>query len=195
LIFHETKLDGAFVIEPKRREDNRGSFARIYCTEQFGERGLDADMVQGNISSTTNAGTLRGMHYQVPPMMEAKYIRCLRGAVYDVIVDLRPWSPSYLQHFGVELTQDNRLGIYVPPLFAHGHQALADDVEITYLVSKAYTPGLERGIRFDDPMFAIDWPLPIGEMSEKDLEWQAFDPVTAGCEMQSAAPQGFVSQR
>jgi dTDP-4-dehydrorhamnose 3,5-epimerase len=186
--FHETPLEGAWVIEPDRLADNRGFFARIYCRDEFAEHGLDSDMVQGNISSTALRSTLRGMHYQVPPMMEAKYIRALRGSVYDVIVDLRPWSPTFCEHFGLELNQDNRLGIYVPPLFAHGHQALSDDVEITYLVSKAYAPGHERGVRFDDPAVNIDWPLPIGEMSDKDLAWPAFDLATLRQEFISVAP-------
>lgn len=187
--FHETALNDAWVIEPDRLQDNRGFFARIYCRDEFAGRGLDSDMVQGNISSTNKAGTLRGLHYQVPPMMEAKYIRALRGRVYDVIVDLRPWSPTFRQHFGIELNQDNRLGIYVPPLFAHGHQALSDDVEITYLVSKSYAPGHERGVRYDDPAFGIAWPLVPGEISEKDLEWPAFDTAVAAHEFESVAPR------
>ncbi len=189
MIFHEAGLDGAWIVEPTRREDSRGFFARTYCSDTFTERGLDGTMVQGNVSYTAMAGTLRGLHYQVPPMMEAKYIRAVRGRVYDVIVDLRPWSPTYMKHIGVELSQDNRLGIYVPPLFAHGHQALSDDVEITYLVSRNYTPGLERGVRFDDPAFGIDWPLPVAVISEKDLEWRAFDPTSAAAEMQAADPR------
>lgn len=187
--FHETPLFDAWVIEPDRLADSRGFFARIYCTDEFEQRGLDPNMVQGNISSTAVKGTLRGMHYQVPPMMEAKYIRALRGSVYDVIVDLRPWSPTFKQHFGIELNQDNRLGIYVPPLFAHGHQALTDDVEITYLVSKAYAPGHERGVRHDDHAFGIDWPLPVEEISDKDLAWPAFDPEHVAREFEPAAPR------
>lgn len=187
--FHEAPLNDAWVIEPDRLVDSRGFFARIYCAEEFAARGLDASMVQGNISSTAVKGTLRGMHFQVPPMMEAKYIRALRGSVYDVIVDLRPWSATYQQHFGIELSQDNRLGIYVPPLFAHGHQALTDDVEITYLVSKPYAPGHERGVRFDDPAFGIEWPLPVVEISEKDLAWPDFDPASVAEAFALAAPR------
>lgn len=187
--FRGTPLEGAWVVEPERREDNRGFFARVYCSDEFKSKGLDHDMVQGNISSTRLRGTLRGMHFQVPPMMEAKYIRALRGAVYDVIVDLRPWSPSYQQWFGIELNQDNRLGIYVPPLFAHGHQALSDDVEITYLVSRPYAPGHERGVRHDDPTFGIEWPLSVTEISEKDLEWPAYDADSVAAEFQPADPR------
>jgi dTDP-4-dehydrorhamnose 3,5-epimerase len=175
LIFRETELDGAWIIEPDLLEDERGFFARTYCEDEFAAHDLASPMVQGNISYTAGAGTIRGMHYQLPPMMEAKYIRVLSGAIQDVIVDLRPWSRSYLQHIDVELSASNRLGIYVPPLFAHGHQALTDDVELSYLVSRSYTPGLERGIRHDDPRLAIDWRRPVTSLSGKDAAWPDLD--------------------
>jgi dTDP-4-dehydrorhamnose 3,5-epimerase len=200
MIFHRTALADAWLVEPDKHTDDRGFFARIYCQDEFAEHGLDSTMVQGNISYTKTAGTIRGMHYQLPPMMEAKYIRVLSGVIYDVIIDLRPWSPTYLQHIGVELSAENRMGIYVPPMFAHGHQALSDDVEITYLVSRFYTPGLERGLRYDDPRFAIGWPQPVTIVSDKDGSWPDFDVDTAAAEIVEAVtsmdepyplPEGF----
>jgi dTDP-4-dehydrorhamnose 3,5-epimerase len=182
MIFHETGLAGAYVVEPELKTDARGFFARFYCQEAFRARGLEPLVVQGNISYTARAGTLRGMHYQVLPAGEAKYIRVLKGAIYDVIIDLRPDSPTYLQHFGVRLTADDRRAIYVPSLFAHGHQALTDDVEISYLVSEYYTPGVERGIRFDDPTFQLQWPRAVSLVSEKDLSWPPFDAARAAAE-------------
>ena len=186
MIFHQTDLEGAWLIEPDRHTDDRGFFARIYCQDEFAAHGLDSEMVQGNISYTKAAGTIRGMHYQLPPMMEAKYIRALSGTIIDVIIDLRPWSPTYLKHIGVELSAENRLGIYVPPMFAHGHQALTDDVEITYLVSRFYTPGLERGLRFNEPRFEIEWPVPVTAVSDKDNSWDDFDVDAAAREIVDA---------
>lgn len=186
MIFHETELQGAWIVEPDLLEDGRGFFARIYCEDEFAAHDLASPMVQGNISYTATAGTIRGMHYQLPPMMEAKYIRVLSGAIQDVIVDLRPWSKTYLQHIDVELSSRNRLGIYVPPLFAHGHQALTDDVELSYLVSRSYTPGLERGIRHDDPRLAIDWRRPVTSLSEKDAAWVDLDEDAVAAEILAA---------
>lgn len=188
VLFHETGLDGAWLIEPELRSDDRGFFARVYCQEEFTAHGLTPMVVQGNISYTAKAGTIRGMHWQIPPATEAKYIRVLRGAIQDVIVDLRPWSRSYLRHISVELTADNRIGIYVPPMFAHGHQALTDDVEITYLVSEFYTPGVERGARYDDPSFGIAWPRPVTVVSDKDRSWPAFDAKASAEEMEAGRP-------
>ena len=173
--FDKLPFAGAYLVQPEPIHDARGSFSRFYCEDEFAGLGLKDRMVQGSLSSTAKAGTIRGMHYQIPPAGEAKFIRVLRGAVYDVIIDLRPQSETFLQHVGVEMSADSRVGIYVPPYFAHGHQALTDDVEITYLVSERFTPGAERGIRFDDPKFAIEWPLPVTKLSDKDAEWPAFD--------------------
>ncbi len=173
--FDELALAGAYVIRPDRVIDARGSFGRFYCEDEFAEHGLAPRMVQGNLSYSARAGTLRGLHYQAPPASEAKFVRVLRGTIFDVVVDLRPWSPTFLQHAGVELTAEERMGIYVPPFFAHGHQALTDDVEIAYLVSERYTPGAERGLRFDDPALTICWPLPISIVSDKDLGWAPLD--------------------
>ncbi len=173
--FEALPLADAYLVHPEPMSDDRGSFARFYCEDEFAAHGLADRMVQGNISSTATAGTLRGMHYQIPPAGEAKFIRVLRGAIYDVIVDLRPDSETFLQHVGVELSADDRTGIYVPPYFAHGHQALTDDVEIAYLVSERYTPGAERGLRFDDEHLDIEWPLPVIKVSDKDAAWPALD--------------------
>ncbi|MEZ5341316.1 MAG: dTDP-4-dehydrorhamnose 3,5-epimerase family protein [Acidimicrobiales bacterium] len=190
MIFDELSLAGAYLIAPDRATDARGSFGRFYCEDEFASHGLADRMVQGNLSYSAKAGTLRGMHYQVPPVGEAKFIRVLHGAIYDVIVDLRPWSTTFLQHGGVELSAESRVGIYVPPYFGHGHQALTDEVEIAYLVSERYTPGAERGLRHDDEALDISWPLPISVISEKDLAWAPLDVGAIQSEMASASPPG-----
>jgi dTDP-4-dehydrorhamnose 3,5-epimerase len=169
--FTETPLKGAFVIELEEKHDDRGFFARSFCTREMADHGLRPEVVQCNVSFNHRAGTLRGMHYQVAPATETKLIRCTRGAIYDVIVDLRPESPTYLQHFGIELTDENRAMLYVPEMFAHGYQALTDGAEVVYQVSQAYTPGCERGLRHDDPALGIRWPAPVTVMSDKDRSW------------------------
>jgi dTDP-4-dehydrorhamnose 3,5-epimerase len=180
MIFTETKLKGAFVLDLELRSDDRGGFARTYCAKEFEAHGLKPSVAQCNLSFNYKAGTLRGMHYQIPPAAETKLVRCTKGAIYDVIIDLRPESPTYLQHVGVELTADNRRALYVPEVFAHGYQALTDDAEVVYQVGEFYTPGYERGIRYDDPTFAIAWPIPVTVISEKDQSWAPFEPVTVG---------------
>lgn len=174
MIFTETKLPGAFLIELEEFHDERGFFARSFCMKEFEAHGLKNFTAQCNLSFNHRAGTLRGMHYQVPPAAETKLIRCTRGAIFDVIIDLRPDSPTYLRHFGVELTEENRRALYVPEMFAHGYQALSDGAEVSYQVSEFYTPGYERGIRYDDPAFEIGWPLPVSVISEKDASWTPF---------------------
>lgn len=176
MIFTPTKLDGAFVIDLELREDDRGFFARTFCMREFEEHGLESMTAQCNLSFNHKAGTVRGMHYQLPPASEAKLVRCLKGAIHDVIIDLRPESPSYLQWFGVRLDDENRRALYVPPLFAHGYQALTDGAEVSYQVSEFYAPGQERGLRYDDPRFGIDWPLEVTVISEKDASWAPFEP-------------------
>lgn len=176
MIFRETPLAGAFVIDLEAHRDERGFFARTFCSREFEQHGLAGVTVQSNLSYNFARGTLRGMHYQRPPAAETKLVRCVHGAIYDVIIDLRPDSPSYLQHFGIELTSANRSALYVPEMFAHGYQTLTDDAEVSYQVGEFYTPGFEAGLRFDDPAFAIDWPLPIAVISEKDQNWAPFDP-------------------
>ncbi|MFT7647246.1 MAG: dTDP-4-dehydrorhamnose 3,5-epimerase [Candidatus Poriferisodalaceae bacterium] len=186
LIFHPTDLNDAWLIEPNQLSDDRGFYARVWCQDEFGERGLDRTMVQGNISHSHQAGTMRGIHYQLPPMMEAKYVRVLSGAIHDVIIDLRPWSSTFGKKFAVELSASNRLGLYVPAMFAHGFLTLADDTEVTYLVSASYTPGLERGMRYDDPTFNISWPIDVSVISDKDLAWPDLDLQAAGAEIADA---------
>lgn len=181
MIFTETKLKGAFILDLELRADDRGAFARTFCMKEFEAHGLKPTVAQCNLSFNYKAGTLRGMHYQTPPAAETKLVRCTKGAIYDVIIDMRPGSPTYMQHIGVELTADNRRALYVPEMFAHGYQALTDGAEVVYQVGEFYTPGYERGIRYDDPAFGIEWPMPVTVISEKDAAWPAFEatPVTA----------------
>lgn len=171
MIFQETKLAGAYIVELDRKEDVRGFFARSFCSAEFLRHGVEFNAVQANISHSHRKGTLRGMHYQAPPVSEPKFIRCIRGAVWDVVIDMRPGSPTYRQHIGVELTADNGRAIYVPDLFAHGHQSLTDDAELFYLMGGYYTPGFERGLRFDDPAIGMGWPLSVSVIDEKDRNW------------------------
>ncbi len=171
MILTETNLLGAFVVDLERREDERGFFARSFCRTEFLAAGLRPAVEQMNVSYTRQAGTVRGMHYQVAPATESKLVRCTAGAVADIIVDMRSDSPTYLAHFAVELTAANHRAVYVPPMFAHGHQALVDDCEITYAVSEAYTVGAERGLRYDDPALDLPWPRPVAVVSDKDASW------------------------
>lgn len=185
MIFHPTRLSGAYIIELDRRNDDRGFFARGWCRQEAEAKGLVGTMVQANVSYNACRGTLRGLHYQAAPHQEVKLVRCVRGAVYDVIVDLRPKSPTFCDWVGVELSQENGRMLYVPADFAHGFQTLTDDVEVDYLVSHFYTPGAERGVRFDDPTFAIDWPaVPERIISAKDAAWPDF----VGPELQRSLP-------
>jgi dTDP-4-dehydrorhamnose 3,5-epimerase len=174
---------GAFVIDLERREDERGFFARYWCQHEFEAQGLTMSVAQINNSFSQQQGTLRGMHYQIEPYGEAKLLRCIRGAIYDVIIDLRPSSLTYKQWFGAELSAANRTMLYVPEGFAHGFLSLEDDVEVIYLVSQFYTPGHERGVRYDDPAFAIAWPRAIEVISDKDRSWPDYQeqgvPATA----------------
>jgi dTDP-4-dehydrorhamnose 3,5-epimerase len=166
-----TPLSGVAVIDLERKEDDRGFFARTFDRTEFAAAGLEPLVEQCNLSFNHRAGTLRGMHYQVAPATEAKLVRCTAGVIVDVIVDVRPDSPTYLQHFSIELTADNRRALYVPPMFAHGYQALTDGAEVSYQVSEAYTPGTERGLRHDDPALGLTWPLPVSVISPKDAAW------------------------
>jgi dTDP-4-dehydrorhamnose 3,5-epimerase len=170
--FTNTAIDGVVVIEPERHEDSRGFFARSFCVDEFIAHGLDPAVVQCNISFNARAGTLRGMHYQAPPVSETKLVRCTHGAIYDVVADLRPESPTYRQHVGVELTASNRVALYIAKgLLAHGFQTLEDDTEVSYQMGERYTPGADRGARHDDPALGIDWPLPVSAISDKDMAW------------------------
>lgn len=168
MIFEETKLHGAFVIDLERREDARGFFARTFCQHEFEAHGLKPVIAQANLAFNAKRGTLRGMHFQIPPAGETKLVRCTRGAILDIIVDLRPESTTYLQHIEVELTEDNRRGLYIPERFAHGYQVLADRTETSYDVGEFYSPAHERVLRYDDPRLGLAWPLPVNVISDKD---------------------------
>ena len=172
MIFTETKLHGAFTIDLERREDSRGFFARGFCQNEFRAHGLKSVIAQANIAFNHKMGTLRGMHFQFPPAAETKLVRCTRGAILDIIVDLRPESPTYLQHIAVELSEDNCRALYVPERFAHGYQVLRDKTETSYQVGEFYTPGSEGGLLYNDPRLGLEWPLPISVISEKDQIWQ-----------------------
>ena len=174
MIFTETKLKGAYILELERREDSRGFFARGFCQNEFRAHGLKPTIAQGNIASKIKAGTLRGMHFQCPPAAESKLVRCTRGAIYDIIVDLRPESPTYLQHIGVELNEDNQRALYVPERFAHGYQTLTDKTDTSYLVGEFYTPEAEGGLLYDDPSLNLSWPLPVSVVSDKDQKFPLY---------------------
>jgi dTDP-4-dehydrorhamnose 3,5-epimerase len=169
--FIATKLAGAWIVEPQPHEDSRGLFARTYCAREFREQGLVDSFVQCNTSWNACKGTVRGLHYQVPPSPEVKLVRCTAGSLWDVIVDLRPNSPTYLRHVAVELSARNRLALYIPEMFAHGFQALEDATEVFYQMSDFYAPKLAKGIRYDDPKVAIRWPLSVTSISDQDLRW------------------------
>jgi dTDP-4-dehydrorhamnose 3,5-epimerase len=175
-----TPISGAYVIDLSPREDDRGFFSRLFCADTFRQHGLNPCVAQQNMSFNYRAGTIRGLHYQAAPATEAKLMRCTRGAIFDVIVDLRPGSETYQQWFGIELSEANRLALYVPELFAHGYQALMPGTEVIYHASTAYSPEHERGIRPDDPALAITWPLPPSDVSAKDASWPLLIPEMAG---------------
>lgn len=172
MIFRETKLPGAFVIEVQRLEDDRGFFGRSFCRHEFVNHGLNLDVAQCNLSFNRNAGTLRGMHYQAAPHAEDKLIRCTRGSLYDVIIDLRRDSPTFRQWVAVELTDENRHMLYIPKGFAHGFQTLIDNTEIFYQMSEFYHPESVRGVRWNDPIFGIQWPaVDMAILSDRDRNW------------------------
>ena len=173
--FTETKLAGAFIIDLERREDERGFFARAFCQHEFADHGLNTRIAQSNVAFNRDAGTLRGMHFQFPPAAETKLVRCTRGAIVDMIVDVRPESPTYLEHVAVELSAENGRALYVPERFAHGYQVLANETETSYQVGEFYAPEVEGGLRYDDPRLGLEWPLPVLEMSEKDRGWLLLD--------------------
>ena len=174
MTWRETELPGAFVLESERAEDERGWFARVYDEAELEQRGLAARFAQGSIASNKERGTLRGMHYQAEPHAEAKLVRCIRGAVHDVIVDLRPASPTFKRWVAVELTAASGRMLYVPEGLAHGYLTLEDESETLYLISAPYAPEAARGVRWDDPAFGIEWPHDPQVMSEKDRAWPDF---------------------
>jgi dTDP-4-dehydrorhamnose 3,5-epimerase len=174
VIFVETGLPGAFVIEIERREDERGFFARTWCRREFEAAGLNTDLAQCNISFNRQRGTLRGMHWQAAPHGEAKLVRCTRGAIWDAIIDLRPESPTYMNHFSVELTADSARALFVPEGMAHGFLTLEDESEVAYQMSEFYEPGASRGVRWNDPAFGITWPLPNPILHPRDAAYPDF---------------------
>lgn len=174
MIFTETKLNGAFVIEPEKLEDERGFFARTWCGHEFTNHGLNPCIAQCSISFNRKRGTLRGMHYQVAPHEESKIVRCTRGAIYDVIIDLRPDSTTFTEWLAVELNAENRRMLYIPEAFAHGFQTLEDNTEIFYQISEFYAPEQARGVRWDDPAFGIEWPLAERTISTRDRTYRDF---------------------
>lgn len=175
MLFHKTTLKDAWLIEIEPRGDARGFFARTMCVDEMGSHGMETVFVQQNMSVSAERGTLRGMHYQLDPSAEVKLVRCVRGALLDVIVDVRADSPTYLQHEAFELTAENHRQLYVPRGFAHGFITLTDNVEASYLVSARYSAPSERGLRYNDPRLGIDWPVPIAVISDKDKNWPLID--------------------
>jgi dTDP-4-dehydrorhamnose 3,5-epimerase len=174
VIFTETQLKGAFVLEPEKLEDERGFFARSWCQREFEAHGLNPRLAQCSISFSKQKGTLRGMHYQTVPCEEAKLVRCTAGSIYDAIIDLRPTSPTFKQYFGLVLTARNHTMLYVPEGFAHGFLTLEDNSEVFYQISEFYSPEHARGVRWDDPAFGIEWPLDPSVMSDRDRDCPSF---------------------
>lgn len=172
--FRPTNLAGAYLVELEPVRDQRGFFARTFCVEEFADHGLEIGYPQHSISYSARKGTVRGMHYQRDPHVETKLVRCTKGAILDVIVDIRRSSPTFCRWQQFELSSANGRQLYIPKGFAHGFQTLCDDVEVSYLISTPYAPGFAGGIRYDDPALEIEWPLPVVEISERDLRWPSF---------------------
>lgn len=186
--FRGTPLAPARLLEIRRIGDARGFFGRAFCAREFAENGLENEFVQANNSFSARRGTLRGLHYQLPPAAEAKLVRCIRGALFDVILDLRPDSPNFGKSFGAELSAENRLMMYVPRGFAHAILTLEDNCEALYFSSAFYAPEHERGVRWNDPRFAVAWPVPPAEISAKDASWPDFDPEFHGLQRLAGLP-------
>jgi dTDP-4-dehydrorhamnose 3,5-epimerase len=176
--FRKTPIAGVWVIDPDSREDERGRFFRAWCSREFAEHGIDFQPVQANMGYSAQKGTLRGMHFQIEPAPEAKLIRCTRGSMFDVALDMRANSPTQGQWYGTNLSAANGRMLFLPPGCAHGYQTLEDGTEMHYMTSQVYTPNACRGARFDDPAYGIEWPLPVTAMSEQDLNWPLSDLVT-----------------
>jgi dTDP-4-dehydrorhamnose 3,5-epimerase len=173
--FRPTPLDGAVEVHLDRHEDARGYFARAWCVREFAANGLPVTLVQSSVSFNARKGTLRGMHFQWPPSREGKLVRCEAGAVWDVLVDLRPGSRSFLEHYALELDGERGNAVYIPPGFAHGFQTLSDDTRVLYVMTDFYDPGLGDGVSYDDVAFGIDWPLPVSVISPRDKDYPSFD--------------------
>jgi dTDP-4-dehydrorhamnose 3,5-epimerase len=188
MIFTETKLAGAFILDLERREDNRGFFARTFCQHESEEHGLRPVIAQANLAHNKRKGTLRGMHFQFPPAAETKLVRATRGAIVDIIVDLRPESPTFLEHVAVELSADNGRSLYVPERFAHGYQVLEDNTETSYQVGEFYTPSAEGGLSPFDPGLGLMWPIEVTEISDKDAQWAPLSEALDEIETRMALP-------
>jgi dTDP-4-dehydrorhamnose 3,5-epimerase len=183
MIVTETALAGAYTIDVERHEDERGHFGRVFCSAEFAAHGLELAVVQASVSYNHRRGTLRGLHFQFPPAAETKYVRCTRGAIFDVIVDLRPESPTYLRHVSAILSADNARGFYIPRRCAHGFLTLADETEVSYLIGEPYVPNAAGGLHYADPQLAIAWPAPVQVISERDRTWP---PIAATCDQRLA---------
>lgn len=179
MLFTKTTLDDCVLIQPEPVRDERGSFSRTFCTETFAANGLESGFVQHSRSFNLRKGTLRGMHYQAEPHTEAKLVTCLKGGIFDVVIDLRPHSPTFRRWQGFELTATNQHQLFIPRGFAHGFQTLEDESEVFYLISNFYEPSAARGVHHADPAFSIPWPLPVAVISERDRGWPVFEPDTA----------------
>ena len=194
MIFTETRLRGAFIIDLEPREDERGSFARTFCQREFEDRGMKPTIVQASIATNRRKGTLRGMHFQYPPAAETKIVRCTRGAIVDIIVDLRPESPTYLEHVAVELSAENMRALYVPERFAHGYQTLQDNTEASYQMSERYTPSAEGGLPYDDPRLGLEWPLPVTIVSTRDGSFRPLVEIEGGLRLKMLSEQSGVAR-
>lgn len=177
MVFTETRLAGAYIIDIERREDSRGFFARAFCQKEFEAHGLKPTIAQANVAHNIKKGTVRGMHFQFPPAAETKVVRCTRGGILDIIVDLRPESQTYLQHVSVELNEENQRALYVPERFAHGYQVLLDNTDTSYQVGEFYTPSAESGLRHDDPRLKLAWPLAVTVISDKDRKFALLEEI------------------
>lgn len=175
MLVEDTFIHGLAIIKFERLSDDRGHFARVFCVRVMEQHGLKGNVVQANLAFNWLRGTVRGMHFQIPPRGETKLIRCTRGAIIDIAVDLRPESSTFLKHFAIELSAENDTSLYIPEKFAHGYQTLMDATEVSYLVTELYSPGYERTLRFDDPLLQLPWPLTVTQVSEKDRNTPLLD--------------------
>jgi dTDP-4-dehydrorhamnose 3,5-epimerase len=188
MIFRSTAIRGAVIVEPELAADSRGSFARTYCAQEFAANGIPTELVQASLSRNRRRGTVRGMHFSWPPAREQKLVRCTRGRLRDVVVDLRPESPSFLEHIAVELDADTGRQLFIDAGLAHGFQTLVDDTEVVYQMSSAYAPELAGGVRWNDPAFGIDWPLHEVTILERDASYPDFDPASFVAALRRRAP-------
>ena len=187
--FDELSIDGAYAIEVERKTDERGYFGRIWCRDEFAALGIEVDMIQASVSHNRCAGTLRGLHFTWPPSCEAKLVRCGYGRIFDVLVDLRPYSPTYLSHVGIELDARSYKALYIPQGVAHGFQSLVDESDVVYMMTETYRPEFADGVRYDDSVFGIRWPMPVSMIAERDRTYADFDEGAHRRRFESAASQ------